>query len=320
MRRIIVILIFIGAGLSSNAQQQYVFTNFMLNDYYYNPAIAGSRDVSLANLVYRNQWAGFDDAPVSLMGNFYGSVKNEGQHGYGVSLISDKTGLTQNTGFYVNYAYHVKLNETIKLGLGVKPGYMQYRVRLYDAQLADEGDDVLTGNILSANAIDLSSGFHLYSDKFFVMGSMQHLLGKAISFTSYNQSLSKHFTLIGGYNFSVEKKKLDFQPSLMLKYVKPVPPQASIMFKATYDKKYWAGLTYRTGDAIGLALGMKIKDRLNIGYAFDYSLGGIRAYQSGSHEIMISFITTSNKPTLDEEDEELNNSILKGNNDKIKEE
>lgn len=320
MKRVVYILTLMLIGSGSWAQQQYVFTNFMLNDYYYNPAIAGSKDVHMANLIYRNQWTGFDEAPVSLMGNFYGSAQNKGVHGYGVSILSDRTGITQNTGFYLNYAYHLKLNETIKLGFGIKPGYMQYRVRLYDARLADQGDEILTGNVLSANAVDLSSGLHLYSEKFFVMASMQHLLGRAIGFTSYNESLAKHFTLIGGYNFSLDKKKLDFQPSAMLRYVRPIKPQASIMFKATYDKKYWAGLTYRTADAVGLAIGLKVKDRLNIGYAFDYSIGGIQAYQSGSHEIMISFITTTNKPSLDEEDDELNNSILKGNENRIKEE
>ncbi len=317
MIRYFYIAVFMLLSFATYSQQQYIFTNFMLNDYYYNPAIAGSKDVHTANLIYRNQWVGFDEAPVSLQGNFYGSIKNEGQHGYGLSIISDRTGLTQNTGFYVNYAYHVKLNETMKLGFGVKPGYMQYRVKLYDARLADQGDDILTGNVLAANAVDLSSGFNLYSEKFFVMGAMQHLLGKSIGFTSYNESLAKHFTFIGGYNFSLDKKKLDFQPSIMLKYVRPLPSQLSVMFKATYDKKYWAGLTYRTQDAIGLAIGMNIKDRLNIGYAFDYSLGGIQAYQSGSHEIMISFITTSKRPSLDEEDDDLNNSILKGNEEKI---
>ena len=157
MKRVIYIAILVLIGSSSIGQQQYVYTSYLLNDYYYNPAIAGSKDVHLANLTYRNQWVGFDDAPVSIMGNFFGSYNNEGVHGYGVSLISDKTGITQNTGVYLNYAYHVKLNDDLKLGFGVKPGFMQYRVKLYSAILADEGDEILTGNVLSANAIDLSS-------------------------------------------------------------------------------------------------------------------------------------------------------------------
>ena len=184
-----------------HGQTQAVSTNFMMNDYYFNPAIAGTKDRHVANMSYRNQWSGFDGAPVTLLANYYGSYNNEQKIGYGVSIVSDKAGLTQNTGLYLNYAQHFKLNESIKLGFGVKPGYVQYRIKLYDAQLADEGDEVLTGNILAANAIDLQSGFNLYSDKFYVMGAIRHLLGKSIQFTSYNENLSKYITLIGGYNF-----------------------------------------------------------------------------------------------------------------------
>jgi len=289
-----------------------------MNDYYYNPAIAGSKDHHLANMSYRNQWTGFEGAPTTLLANFYGSYLNEGKSGYGVSIVSDKSGLAQNTGIYLNYAHHVKLNETIKLGVGVRPGYVQYRIRLYDAQLADEGDVVLTGNVLSANAIDIQSGFNLYSEKFFFMGSVQHMFGKSIQFTSYNENLAKHWTLIGGYNFELTKQKISIQPSLMMKYVNPVPVQLTAMVKATYDNKCWAGITYRSNDAAGIVFGYKLKERLSVGYGFDYSLGKIRQYQSGSHELMISFVTTSNKPSLDEEDEKLNNSIMDELNKKLK--
>jgi len=299
-------------------QQQFVSTNFLMNDYYYNPAIAGSKDRHVANMSFRNQWSGFEGAPVTLLANYYGSYLNKGKIGYGASLVSDKTGLVQNTGIYLNYAQHFQLNEKIKLGFGVKPGYVQYRIKLYDAQVADEGDEILTGNILAANAFDLHSGFHLYSQDFFFMGSIQHLLGKSIQFTSYNENLSKHFTFIGGYNFNLEKKKLVIQPSLMIKYVNPAPMQWTGMVKVTFDNKCWAGITYRSKDAAGIVLGYKILDRLSIGYGFDYSVGKISQYQSGSHELVISFITTPNRPTLDEEDEELNKSIMDELNEKMK--
>jgi type IX secretion system PorP/SprF family membrane protein len=314
-------LLFISAllfGLSGIGQQQMVTTNFLMNDYYYNPAIAGSKDKHIANLAYRNQWTGFEGAPATLMGNFYGSYKNERKIGYGVSLVSDRAGLTQNTGFYLNYAHHFKLNDKLRLGLGVKPGYMQYRVKLYDAQLADEGDEVLTGNVLSANAFDVHSGFHLYSERFFIMGSIQHLLGKSIQFTSYNANLAKHYTFIGGYNYEIKEKGIVLQPSVMFNFVDPVPMQWTAMMKATFKGKWWAGITYRSQDAAGINVGYRIKDRIAIGYGFDYSLSGIQQYQSGSHEIVISFVTTPNRPTLDDEDEELNKSIMEDMKDKLK--
>ncbi len=304
---------------SAYGQQRAVYSNFLLNEYYYSPAIAGTKDVHIANVSYRNQWVGFKDAPSLIMGNFFGSVKNKKKHGYGVSLISESLGITNNTTIYLNYAHHFKLGEKMKLGLGIKPGFMQYRVRLYDAQLADEGDEVLTGNIYSANAFDMGAGFNLYSDKFFLMASAHHILGKSIQFTSYNENLDFHFNGIVGYNIEFKKKKFVLQPSALIKYAKPVPLQYSAMLKGTYDNKYWLGLLYRSDDAIGVSAGITIKERFGVSYGYDYTISGLRNFQSGSHEIMLSFIVTKNKPTLDEEDEELNNSILEEMQKKIDE-
>jgi len=39
-------------------------------------------------------------------------------------------------------------------------------------------------------------------------------------------------------------------------------------------------------------------------------LSKLSNYQSGSHEIVLSFNLTKEKPTLEEEDDKLNNSIL----------
>lgn len=304
----------------AQSQQQFVFTNYLLNQYYYNPALPGSENVHKANIGYRKQWAGFEGAPTTLNANFYGSWANLQKHGYGVSIVNDRAGLIQNTNFYLNYAYHINLTDSIRMGFGIKPGYLQYNVKLYDAQLADPVDDVLTGNILATNAIDFGSGIYIYSSKFFVSLSMRHLLGKSISFTGFNYGLAKHYTAIAGYNYLIKKKKLLLQPSIMLQYVKPAPPQLSIMMKGTYMNKYWAGLTMRTQDALGVILGINLWNRLSIGYAFDYSIGQIKAYNNGTHELMISFITTKTRPSLDQEDEDLNNGIFEENNKQKKEE
>jgi len=316
MQKLIFILLTFFSVINSNAQQQFVFTNYLLNQNYYNPAFAGSEKVHTASLGYRNQWVGFEGAPVTLQANFYGSYNNMRKHGYGISIMSDRSGLMQNTNFHLNYAYHINLTDSIRMGFGIRPGYIQYNIKLYDAQLADPIDDVLTGNILSTNALDLNAGLYIYSNKFFFSASMRHMMGKAISFTGFNYGLAKHYTMIGGYNFKIPKKKIVIQPSFLFQYVSPAPIQMSFMLKTTYNNKYWAGLTMRTQDAVGIAAGISLWGRLSIGYAFDYSLGDVRSYNSGTHELMISFITTKTKPTLDEEDEDLNNGIFEENNNK----
>jgi len=310
VKQILTLLLILFSSVTVVGQQQGIYSNFLLNENYYNPAIAGSKNVHIVSLGYRNQWTGFTGAPVNVNANFYGSVKNKGKHGYGISFINEKMGITNKAGLYLNYAYHIKLSQRLKLGFGIRPGYIQYGVKLYDAQLADQGDEILTGNIYSAGALDVNTGFHLYSSKFFVMGSLNHLLGKSVQFTTYNSSLSFHYNLIGGYNFNLVKQKVVLQPSVMLKYASPVPVQWTGMVKATYSDKYWLGLIYRSEDAVGISAGLMINERFNVGYGFDYTIAGLRKQQSGSHEIMLSFVITKKRPTLEEEDDELNKSIM----------
>jgi len=325
MRKIIIIFVGLFIASSSFAQQRAVYSNFLMNNYYYNPAIAGSRDVHVANVAYRNQWVGFTDAPSLMMGNFYGSLKNKGKIGYGVSLLSENTGLTQNTGVYLNYAHHFKLSESVKLGLGVKPGFMQYRVKLYDAILADEVDNVLNGSVYAANALDMSAGFNIYSPKFFIMGSIQHMLVGGIKFTQYNSNLAYHYNFVAGYNFKFKKKDIVIQPSVMMRYTEPVPLQYSAMLKGTFNSKFWIGFIYRdqtalsTASTAGVSLGLNITDRINVGYGYDYTISGLSNHQSGSHEIMLSFVITKDKPTLEEEDDKLNNSIMEDMKKKMEE-
>jgi len=314
MKKFLIILIpMLATSFVGYSQQLAGYSNFLMNDFYFNPAIAGSEQIHEANISYRNQWVGFDGAPTLIMGNFMGSLRNEGKVGYGASVISERKGITANTTVYLNYAYHFKLSEKIKLGLGVQPGYMQHRVRLYDAIIADAGDEVLTGTVYSANAIDVNAGFNLYSPKFFVMGSFQRLLGREIQFTSYNTNLDFHYNTIAGYNHKFKnkkKKEMEIQPSLMVRFVRPLPIQYTGMLRFTYDNRYWGGLLYRSDDAIGIAAGMKIKERINLAYSFDYTLSGMSNYQVGSHEVMLSFVITKKKQSLDDEDDELNKSIL----------
>lgn len=294
----------------SYGQQIGQYANFDMNKFYYNPAYAGSTELTVMNAAFRNQWTGFDNAPRNLNLNISGSIKNQGKYGWGVGLMNQNSGLMNQTGFHLNYAHHFRLKNDLKLAFGIQPGFIQYRVRLYDAVLADQGDQVLTGNVYNANAIDVNFGFNLYNKKFFLMAAAQRLLSTDVKFTSYNQNLAMHFNGILGYNWSVEKKKLLIQPMVMVQYTSYIPLQYAAMLKFTYDDKLWVSTSYRSSKYVGLTVGVNIKKRFGIYYGYDMTFGSLLRHNTGSHEVGISFILNKKKPTLEEEDDKLNNSIL----------
>lgn len=56
------------------AQQLPINTNYVLNNYAYNPAVAGSKPHAVASVNYRNQWVGFQDAPKTYMVSLHSTV------------------------------------------------------------------------------------------------------------------------------------------------------------------------------------------------------------------------------------------------------
>lgn len=291
------------------SQQQSVYTNILSNPLYYSPAYVGSTNYHQVSFFNRTQWAGFKDAPRNFYLNFHGSYKNKAKHGYGVVLSSESIGIVTKTGVYVNYGYQIKFNPKWRLGLGIRPGFMNYRMRIYDAVIADEGDYVFSGNKYSGNAFDVSSGFRLYSNKFEFSGSFDHMIGKKFNVQSYNQNFQWHYTLMSSYKFQV-KKNWEFQPAVTMRYTANIPPQLSALFQVTYRNQFVFGANFRSQDAFGAYISWRYKDRLAISYGYDYSYTAIRKYNAGTHEIGISFILTKNRPSLEEEDDKLNNSIL----------
>lgn len=291
------------------AQQQSSFTNILNNPLQYAPAYAGSTNYHEVGIYNRMQWVGFDGAPRNFYGNFHGSYKNKAKHGYGLQLLSENVGIVSKTGVFLNYGYQLKFNKKWRLGLGVRPGFVQYRMRMYDAVIADEGDYVFTGNTYSTNAFDLSTGFRLYTDTFELIGSVDHMIGNKFNLSSYNQNLQWHYTLMASRKFSAGKN-WEIRPAMLMRYTRNIPLQILLTLQGTYRNKLIGGLTLRSTDAFGAFLGWKYNNRLTITYGYDYSYTGIRKYNTGSHEIGIAFVITKNRPSLEEEDDKLNNSIL----------
>jgi hypothetical protein len=63
--------------------------------------------------------------------------------------------------------------------------------------------------------------------------------------------------------------------------------QMDLTSRVYYRDDYWAGLSWRTGDALILLMGLKY-DRFYFAYAFDFTLTDIRRQSFGSHELTLA--------------------------------
>ena len=287
------------------AQQLPVSTNYILTNYAYNPAVAGSKSDAVATVNYRNQWVGFTDAPKSYLVSLHSGIGKQKKVGLGVLINSDNTGLIGKTSGYLTFAYHIKLSEKYKLGLGVSLGMVQYRIKLFDAKVADSGDQLLTGNVLANNVFDSNGGLYLYSDKLFFGVSTYQFLGNKISWKDSKSTLAPHFYATIGYTFKVSKT-ISVQPCALMKFNNPTPLQPEFTLRGLYKNIFWIGTSYRLNDAVSALAGVTIKEKLSIGYAYDFPISKIRTYTSGSHEIVLSYQFIKAKKKLNADEVELN--------------
>ena len=63
--------------------------------------------------------------------------------------------------------------------------------------------------------------------------------------------------------------------------------QMDLTARVYYKEDYWAGVSYRTGDAIIMLLGLRY-DKFYFGYAYDFTLNDMRNQSIGTMELTIA--------------------------------
>ncbi|MCX6182220.1 MAG: type IX secretion system membrane protein PorP/SprF [Bacteroidetes bacterium] len=276
---------------TARAQQLPLYSQYMMNRFIINPAVAGTEDYFMVSTNNRYQWAGITDAPRTHILSVQGphATKNIG---FGGAIFSDVTGPTSRTGAYFTYAYHFNINKSSKLSLGLSGGLLQFKVDGTQITLKDAGDFVITNAVQSVLIPDFGFGAYWYTDRSYVGISVPQFIQNRIEFfNSSTQSLSRltsHYFINAGHRFQINND-FEIEPSVLLKWAYPTIPQIDFGAKVIYQEFLWAGLAFRTQDAVSFMLGYKTKnDKLLFGYSYDQPMTSISKYTFGTHEIMVA--------------------------------
>ena len=126
MKKYVLSIIVIFAGLQVFAQQLPMRSQYMLDYFNLNPAVAGSFDYTPVNLSVRQQWVGFEGAPSSQSINAHTYVGSN--VGLGASFFNELAGPSRRTGMSVSFAYHLPFSKDFsrKLSFGLSPVFYQH--------------------------------------------------------------------------------------------------------------------------------------------------------------------------------------------------
>ena len=289
MKKIIAIIcVFIIAKKDVFAQQDAMFTHYMYNTLWLNPAYAGSREALTITGIHRSQWVGFNGSPTDQSLTLHSPVMN-GKLGLGLSVLNDQIGPIKSTLAAIDFAYHLKLNAKSKLAFGLKGMANFYRSNLSSLSLDQQADGAFAQN---NNAIlpNAGAGLYYYRERFYAGISTPRLIENKINANGSAKATEKrHYFFIVGTVFKLSKD-LKLKPTAFVKATEAAPIEGDVTATFLIKDKINLGAAYRTGDAASILLGCNFTEQFYLGYSFDWSMANTTGkYNSGSHEIMLRY-------------------------------
>lgn len=276
-------------GTSTYGQQEPQYTQYMYNPTVINPAYAGSKGYTSIYGLYRTQWVGLEGAPKTA--NISMNKPIEGSKlGYGVSVLSDKIGVSDETQIAVDLAYTLFLQNDSRLAFGLKASGNFLNIDYTKLNQYNPGEQVLQNNITNQFSPNVGVGFYYYNKKSYLGASVPMLLNTEkyddINKTQVNQRY--HVYLMGGRVYDLSYN-LKFKPAFVSKIVAGAPLQLDVSTNFMFNEKFIIGAAYRWSASVSMLAGFQLNDNLFIGYGYDAETTRLSNYNSGSHEIFLQF-------------------------------
>lgn len=302
--------------LTSNAQQNVQFTQYIFNAISVNPAYAGYKEEWFGQMGLRSQWAGWEGAPKS------GTISVDGvldprykRHGVGLQLTADALGAQTATSMFLNYALRLQMDraDTHRLAFGIAGGVTQYGLDGSKLDLIDPNDQAVPPGMISTWNPDLRLGVYYYNPRWYLGVAIHDLFSNANSNSDFRfnenslESLYRNVNLylISGALFELQPD-FHLRPSILVKDDFRGPTTLDLNALFIFDERFWIGAGYRTRARIfdreyfsqsatklsalnsvqGIAQ-VYVNPRLRIGYSYDLMVNSMSTHQGGTHEFTL---------------------------------
>jgi len=321
--------VFVAIGLlgclKGAAQQRPYYTQYIMNNFIINPAVAGIENYWDVKLSHRMQWVGLQDAPVTTYLTVHGPLQKsdysretatsfhangsnprgeaywqdytsaEPHHGVGFTVVNDRTGPLNRFAASGTYAYHMGVGPRTSLSGGISLGFTNMSL---DASKLNFGNTTVDPAVAGSGVInqikpDISAGLWLYSADYFLGLSAQQIIPQPLTYGDNTVSVQQgqllpHIYFSAGYRFQLSED-VSVLPSALIRYTNPLPLGFDVNVKMQYQDLVWAGASYRYQDGFAAMVGLNISNKFNIGYSYDMQTSNLNTVSKGTHEILLGF-------------------------------
>ncbi len=291
------------------AQQIPLSTLYSYNTIQLNPAVAGIEKGIHLNLAHRQQWVGFDGAPITTW--LTSQMQLSPKIGIGFSMSYDQVSFLERFQSEGTFAYHLKIDKKSTLDMGISLGFLQGSLNLNDViSFNDINDPIIQNSNLNGIAFNSQFGLaYTFNNKLNIGLSIPHLFTSSIDMSLETiegaYDLVKHNIIYASYNIDLSQD-IRFKPMFLIRKVSDIESQWDFMGNLDIKNKYWGGFGIRQHGGFIVNIGMNAIEDLGITYAYEFNRNGVAYFSSGSHEIMLSYKLGNNvKSNPLEETEEI---------------
>jgi type IX secretion system PorP/SprF family membrane protein len=300
MRKYLMFVLFSVHCFYLHAQQEAQYTQFMYNNLLINPGYTGARRVASANILYRNQWAGFKGNPQSYLASFDLPLPKAKKLGVGFIVSNQSEGVMGRMTMTPSVSYAVIHTDNTTFRVGINSSFRQYRFDLERSNLfiRNRQDPNLGESAQPAiSNMNIGAGIYLDKNNFYAGLSIPNLnenpliLSQIATEESTGKELRHIYFALGG--IIPIAKNMDFKPALLVKYVKNAPLSIDANASILINKKIMGGVSYRlnngAGDSIDFLAFIQINNNLGVGMAYDFGLSQIGNYYRNSLEFLARY-------------------------------
>ena len=284
MKRLLLYIGLVLVPLISFSQQESYYTLYRFNMNVINPAYAGALGKNVFAFTSRRQWSSMQDAPSTLAFSY--SSERANNVGLGLSVVSDKVFIEQQTFAYADFSYKLDMEST-QLYLGLKAGGNFYSADPRVLSTYSTSSDPAQQQLSRFNP-NVGAGAYLRGELFWASFSIPRLFN--VKRESDNLAVTAkdrvHSYLGGGADFAVGSGLL-LKPSVLFRKVKGLPVTTDITTMLSWQNQLDLGVSYRTSSAFAL-LAVVSLGGFDIGYAYETPTdNGLSQLNLRTHELVL---------------------------------
>ena len=286
----------------SFGQQESYYSIYWYNMNIVNPAYAGAEGENTFSFTSRQQWTSVDDAPSTLAFSYSSAMKKN--VGLGLSVISDKVFIEQQTFAYLDFSYKLEMSESTQLYLGLKAGGNFYNADPTRLPTTSIYSDPAKQQLSQFNP-NFGVGGYLKSDKIWLSFSIPRMFNsnrdKGLAIVSKDRV---HSYLGGGAYLSLSKS-MQLKPSVMLRKVSGLPVTTDMTGMLSWKNIFDFGISYRTSSSISIISLLNLRT-FSFGYAYEVPTeSSLSQLNLKTHELVLRINLGGDKKEINTENKEI---------------